>query len=201
MRVEDALHAHAGHSGDGSRSAIDGEQFIIPLSSATAADAERIGPKAANLAALARAGLPTPGGFCLSADAYRAQIAALGLERRGRRATPAPTWSSSAGCRSRSGSASTSSRSRPHILEPLLAAWQSQRDGSGAPSAVRSSALIEDRKGANFAGQFESFLGIDDEAEFLTAVRACWAALWTTNARRYMENHDLYARPTPPWRC
>ena len=59
------------------------------------------------------------------------------------------------------------------------------------PGAVRSSALIEDRKGANFAGQFESFLGINDETEFLTAVRACWAALWTTNARRYMENHGL----------
>ena len=56
---------------------------------------------------------------------------------------------------------------------------------------MRSSALIEDRAGANFAGQFESFLGIDSEAEFLTAVRACWAALWTTNARRYMANHDL----------
>ena len=56
---------------------------------------------------------------------------------------------------------------------------------------MRSSALIEDRKGANFAGQFESFLGIDEEAAFLTAVRACWAALWTTNARRYMENHGL----------
>ena len=56
---------------------------------------------------------------------------------------------------------------------------------------MRSSALIEDRKGANFAGQFEGFLGIDDEAAFLTAVRACWAALWTTNARRYMDNHGL----------
>jgi pyruvate, water dikinase len=56
---------------------------------------------------------------------------------------------------------------------------------------VRSSALIEDRKGANFAGQFESFLGLTDETEFLTAVRACWAALWTAHARRYMENHDL----------
>jgi pyruvate, water dikinase len=56
---------------------------------------------------------------------------------------------------------------------------------------VRSSALIEDRKGANFAGQFESFLGLTDEAEFLTAVRACWAALWTSHARRYMENHGL----------
>ena len=56
---------------------------------------------------------------------------------------------------------------------------------------MRSSALIEDRKGANFAGQFESFLGLSDETEFLTAVRACWAALWTSHARRYMENHGL----------
>jgi pyruvate,water dikinase len=56
---------------------------------------------------------------------------------------------------------------------------------------VRSSALIEDRAGANFAGQFESFIGLSDETEFLTAVRACWAALWTSHARRYMDNHGL----------
>src|SRR5258708_39548053 len=59
------------------------------------------------------------------------------------------------------------------------------------PGAVRSSALVEDRKGSSFAGQFESFLGLTDETEFLTAVRACWAALWTGNARRYMGNHGL----------
>src|SRR5207302_6079559 len=29
------------------------------------------------------------------------------------------------------------------------------------------------------------------DAAFLTAVRACWAALWSTNARRYMENRGL----------
>ena len=52
--------------------------------------------------------------------------------------------------------------------------------GKRPPGVVRSSALIEDRAGANFAGQFESFLGIADETEFLTAVRACWAALWTS---------------------
>ena len=78
----------------------------------------------------------------------------------------------------------------PEILEPLLAAWRAQC-ATGALGAVRSSALIEDRKGANFAGQFESFLGLSDEAEFLTAVRACWAALWTSHARRYMENCGL----------
>src|SRR6516165_9496836 len=37
-------------------------EFIIPLTAAAAVDAERVGPKAANLAALAQAGLPTAGG-------------------------------------------------------------------------------------------------------------------------------------------
>jgi len=56
------------------------QQFVIPLSGGEAIDPDRVGPKAANLAALARAGLPTPSGFCLTASAYRWQIAALGLD-------------------------------------------------------------------------------------------------------------------------
>jgi pyruvate,water dikinase len=79
----------------------------------------------------------------------------------------------------------------PAIRAPLLAAWHAQRETSRTPTAVRSSALIEDRKGANFAGQFVSFLGIEDEAAFLTAVRACWAALWTSSVRGYMDGHGL----------
>ncbi len=165
-------------------------ELVIPLSAATAADAERVGPKAANLAALARAGLPTPGGFCLAADAYRAQIAALGLDDMVRRFAGADLVAQRRlAVEIRLGL--YEQPIAPSILEPLLAAWAGQRAESGAPSAVRSSALIEDKKGSNFAGQFESFLGIADEAAFVTAVRACWAALWTTNARRYMENHAL----------
>ncbi|HZD62334.1 MAG TPA: PEP/pyruvate-binding domain-containing protein [Xanthobacteraceae bacterium] len=166
------------------------DQFIIPLAAATAVDAERVGPKAANLAALQHAGLPTPGGFCLGADAYRTQIAALGLDPMVRGfATAHPGEQRRLSVEIRLGL--YEQPIAPKILAPLLAAWRAQRETSPGPSAVRSSALIEDRKGANFAGQFESFLGIDEEAAFLTAVRACWAALWTTNARRYMENHAL----------
>jgi pyruvate, water dikinase len=179
-----------GHDEPSGRSEQGMIDFIIPLTAAAAVDAERVGPKAATLAVLTRAGLPTPGGFCLSAEAYRAQIAALGL----------------ADLVARFAAADVVEQRRlsveirlglyeqplaPDIGAPLLAAWRAQRADSGHSSAVRSSALIEDRKGANFAGQFESFLGIDEEAAFLTAVRACWAALWTTNARRYMENHGL----------
>jgi pyruvate, water dikinase len=163
--------------------------FILPLTDPAATDPENVGPKAANLAALTQAGLPTPGGFSLTAQAYRHQLRYLGIEDLLRQYNEAdlPT----------SRKLSIAIRLKlyqepiaPAILEPLLAAWRTQR--AEAPlGAVRSSALIEDRKGANFAGQFESFLGLADETEFLTAVRACWAALWTSHARRYMDNHGL----------
>src|SRR3974390_649660 len=75
----------------------------------------------------------------------------------------------------------------PELYDQVIAAWSVERK----PAAVRSSALIEDRADGNFAGQFESFLGINGETEFLTALRACWAALWTTTARRSMAQHSL----------
>jgi pyruvate, water dikinase len=163
--------------------------FILPLTDPAATDPEQVGPKAANLAALTQAGLPTPGGFALTAEAYRHQLNCLGV------ADLAAQYNTAERQVSRKLSVQVrlalyQQPIAPEILEALLAAWRAQR-ADGLPGAVRSSALIEDRKGANFAGQFESFLGLSDEAEFLTAVRACWAALWTSQARRYMENHEL----------
>jgi pyruvate,water dikinase len=169
--------------------AAEGE-LVVPLHAAGKTHVERIGPKAANLAALAQAGLPTPGGFSLTADAYRAQIATLGL--------------ADLLCRFADVDIVVQRRLaveirlalyeqpvEPNVRAALLEAWRAQRMRRQGPTAVRSSALVEDRKGASFAGQFESFLGIDDELALLTAVRACWAALWTTNARRYLDNHGL----------
>src|SRR5215467_2083964 len=163
--------------------------FILHLDNCLAADPERVGPKAANLACLAQAGLPTPGGFALTAEAYRHQLRHLGIEDLRRQYDEADLPAS----RRISIQVRLALYQRPiapEILAPLLAAWGKQRKVLPL-GVVRSSALIEDRKGANFAGQFESFLGLSDETEFLTAVRACWAALWTSPARRYMDNHGL----------
>ena len=166
------------------------QSFVTPLSAAMAPDPDRVGPKAANLAALARAGLPTLGGFCLTAEAYRLQICELGLQNAVEQFDSAdPAERRRLSVKIRLGLYEQPIASA--IVEQLLGAWRTLRRESGEPAAIRSSALVEDREGANFAGQFESFLGITDERAFLTAVRACWAALWTTNARRYMENHGL----------
>ena len=161
-------------------------RFLLPLSDPAAADAERAGPKAANLAALAQAGLPTPGGCCLTAAAYRRQIAHLRLAdvvRDYADADPVVQRRLAVEIRLKLYQGNLA----PELAAEILAAWRDQPK----PLAVRSSALIEDRADTSFAGQFESFLGISDEAEFLTALRACWAALWTTNARRAMAQHGL----------
>jgi pyruvate,water dikinase len=161
-------------------------RFILPLSDTAATDADCVGPKAANLAALAQAGLPTPGGLCVTADAYRRQIQHLGLVdalRAYRSADPPTQRRLAVEIRLKL----YQSDLAPDLLAAILAAWWEVPK----PGAVRSSALIEDRVDSSFAGQFESFLGLDDDAEFLTALRACWAALWTSNARRAMAQHDL----------
>ena len=166
-------------------------QFVIPLSAAAAADSNRFGPKAANLAALGHAGLPTPGGFCLDAEAYRMQVAALGLEASARRAFATEDGPQARRCALDMKLGLLGQPVISEVLEPLLAAWRTLVETAGAPIVVRSSALVEDRFGASFAGQFESFLDLENEADFLTAVRACWAALWSTRALRYMATHDL----------
>lgn len=166
--------------------------LLVPLGAAEAADAARFGAKAARLAALGRAGLPTPGGLCLDAEAYRLQLAHLGLQDAARAVF----------------GAEDRPRARRHALEVrlglmerpltpqvgalLLEAWRAVQK----PCVVRSSALVEDRADSSFAGQFQSYLGLDGRQDFFTAVRACWAALWTTRALRYMAAQGLDAADT-----
>lgn len=166
------------------------EQRVTPLTALEATDASRFGPKAANLAILGRAGLPIPDGFCLDAQAYRLQVAELGLEAAARGVFSAE------GLQARRHALAMKlglldQPIVPTVLKPLLAAWRALMETTGALGVVRSSALVEDRFGSSFAGQFESFLGLEGETDFLTAVRACWAALWSTRALRYMAAHDV----------
>jgi pyruvate, water dikinase len=165
--------------------------IVVALCSPDACDPAHFGPKAANLAALGRAGLPIPDGICLDAEAYRQQLAALGLNATARAvfATEDPAEARRHALRMKL--ELLEQPIAPEILAPLLDAWRDLMARTGAFTAVRSSALVEDRFGSSFAGQFESYLGIEAESEFITAVRACWAALWSTRALRYMATHDL----------
>jgi phosphohistidine swiveling domain-containing protein len=51
--------------------------------------------------------------------------------------------------------------------------------------AVRSSATAEDLPSASFAGQLDSFLNVASFSDIITAVKKCWASLWTPRAIHY----------------
>ena len=165
-------------------------QYIFPITAPEAIDANRFGPKAANLARLGQAGFPIPASFCLDAAAYRTQIKALNLEADARGVFAATEGPQARQHALRMKLGLLDKPITAEVLDPLLAAWYELRK-NGELTVVRSSALVEDRFGSSFAGQFESFLGLETESDFITAVRSCWGALWSTRALRYMATHDI----------
>jgi pyruvate,water dikinase len=167
------------------------QRFVFPIKAQEATDAGRFGPKAANLARLGHAGLPIPDGLCVDAQAYRTQIRELGLEADARGVFAARESSQARRHALMMKLGLLDHPITPAVLDPLLIAWRKLQIESGALTVVRSSALVEDRFGSSFAGQFESFLGIESEADFITAIRSCWGALWATRALRYMATHDI----------
>src|SRR3974377_1368307 len=111
--------------------------FVIPIDAAQAGDPEQVGPKAANLALLARAGLPTPGGFCLTAAAYHCQVAALGLEEAlGQFSFKDPRAGGRLSVEIRLGL--YEQPIADEIVVPLLAMWRECRGVAPGPWAVRS---------------------------------------------------------------
>jgi pyruvate,water dikinase len=167
------------------------ESLVVSLSANEATDAGRFGPKAATLAALGRAGLPIPDGFCLDARAYRLQLSALGLDACAREVFATGDRSEARRHALRMKLVMLEQPIAPAVLAPLIASWNELTARTRSLTVVRSSALVEDRAGSSFAGQFESYLGVKHESDFLTAVRSCWAALWSTRALRYMATHGL----------
>ncbi|HNA32859.1 MAG TPA: PEP/pyruvate-binding domain-containing protein, partial [Flavobacteriales bacterium] len=65
----------------------------------------------------------------------------------------------------------------------------SQKYGQDATDvAVRSSATAEDLPDASFAGQQETFLNIRGHQDLISAVRNCFASLWTDRAIVYRQS-------------
>ena len=168
--------------------------LFIPLSSEEATDATRFGPKAANLAALGRAGLRIPEGVCLDAAAYRHQVTSIGLDeggpRRLRQRRPAAGTATCAEHEARSAGAADRSGHTRAAAGGVARTRRSYGCAHGGPVICARRRSV----GSSFAGQFESYLGLDEESEFVTAVRSCWTALWSTRALRYMASHDLESR-------
>ena len=154
-----------------------------------AATAPLVGPKAATLARLQRAGLSVPDAVCLTAEAYRACVAAAGADDAAAGVAGAELFEGRKLALKVRLALLRGPLESP-LAEAIAKAYARLR-GEGALVAVRSSALCEDTADASFAGQFDTFLGIANETELHTAIHACWASLWSSRALRYMQAHEI----------
>ena len=66
--------------------------------------------------------------------------------------------------------------------------------GVSLPLAVRSSASAEDLNDSSFAGQLESYMNIKNKNELFSAIKNCYASLWSERAIKYRldRGYDSY---------
>jgi rifampicin phosphotransferase len=141
-----------------------------------------VGGKALNLGVMSAAGLPVPGGFCVTTDAYRLVVADRLDDLMGKLADatdPAVVAGAAEEARRRVLAVDLPDQLRSAITEHYSAL------GEDEPVAVRSSATAEDLAYASFAGQQDTYLNVVGADALLDAVRRCWASLWTDRAVSY----------------
>ena len=170
--------------------------IVLPFTAIDRASLPIAGGKAANLGEMIHAGLPVPPGFCVTTTAY-----ALVAEESGIEAILAELATTDAGDTARLVKLATAVRDRllaapipTSIVEAIIDAYRALGDGEFIPVAVRSSATAEDLPFASFAGQQETYLNIIGPEALITAVRRCWASLWTDRAVIYRASNGIDQR-------
>lgn len=78
----------------------------------------------------------------------------------------------------------------PSIAEEL-SEWLNSLGGVKKAWAVRSSAVAEDSEKASFAGIHDSFLNVCSLENILSAVKGCYASLWSSRAVAYRKKMNI----------
>ncbi|MCC9022339.1 PEP/pyruvate-binding domain-containing protein [Bacillus nakamurai] len=128
------------------------------------------GAKGMNLIKLRKNGLPVPDGFVIQTNALTRFIEDNQLQ----------------GGDEQMGRAIMNGTFSKELKDELTASFYELRE-SYASAAVRSSSASEDLEGASFAGQYETYLNIKTEEEFLGKVKECWASFFSARVSRYKE--------------
>ncbi|WFR58555.1 PEP/pyruvate-binding domain-containing protein [Anaerocolumna sp. AGMB13025] len=152
-------------------------KYIKRFDEVSIKDISIVGGKGANLGEMFQAGLPVPKGFCITANAFDEYMIRNSLNDQ--------DFNSSG------------------KLEAFIAVGQIWSDleqeitesyetlGHNMRIAVRSSATAEDLPEASFAGQQETYLNVVGKEQLMTAIKKCFASLYSIRAVTYRKQADF----------
>ena len=157
-------------------------------------DLNHVGGKGLNLGLMVKQDFPIPPGYVITADTYFKFIEETNLKDKIRKIL------SSIDVEETEELQEASKKIEAAILEKdftdelkttFLEEFDKLKGGAKELyTAVRSSATAEDLPNASFAGQQETYLGVDRN-NYLDAIKKCWASLFTARAIYYRENNDF----------
>ncbi len=141
---------------------------------------------------LAPKGVKVPDGFAITSDAYRHFLRSAGLDEEITRLLRGLDTSDMDNLRQRGNLVRHAilAAELPADLEGAILTAYAELQGDDAEPvdvAVRSSATAEDLPDASFAGQQETYLNVNGEADLLAACRRCYASLFTDRAISYRQ--------------
>jgi pyruvate, water dikinase len=173
------------------------EKLILWFDEIAITDVPLVGGKNASLGEmyqkLTTKGVNIPGGFAITASAYRYLLEASGIEGAIRDALDGLDTHDMANLQERGERVRGIIRNTdfpPSLTDAIIEGYHTmeERYGSGVDVAVRSSATAEDLPDASFAGQQETFLNIRGNDALIDACKRCFASLFTNRAISY--RHD-----------
>ncbi|MDD1762727.1 MAG: phosphoenolpyruvate synthase [Methanothrix sp.] len=152
-------------------------------------DLSVVGGKGASLGEMINIGVPVPGGFAVTAQAFRDFINRAGIAKRLFEALDVDVNQEKELHKAEEAAKKLIMDAKvPEDIERAIKSRYEElckQEGKQVFVAVRSSATAEDLPDASFAGQQETYLNMRGAEDVFNAVRRCWASLYGARAIFY----------------
>lgn len=152
-------------------------------------DLSIVGGKGASLGEMINIGVPVPGGFAVTAQAFRDFINRAGIAEKLFEALKVDVNDQAQLLKAEENAKRLIMEAKvPEDIEKAIKSRYDElcrREGKEVFVAVRSSATAEDLPDASFAGQQETYLNMRGADDVFNAVRKCWASLYGARAIFY----------------
>jgi len=164
-------------------------QAVVWLEEVGKNDLSVVGGKGASLGEMINIGVPVPGGFAVTAQAFRDFINRAGIAKKLFEALDVDVNQESELHKAEEAAKKLIMQAQvPEDIEKAIKSRYEEmckREGGPVFVAVRSSATAEDLPDASFAGQQETYLNMRGAEDVFNAVRKCWASLYGARAIFY----------------
>jgi len=163
--------------------------IVVWLEEVGKEDIPVVGGKGASLGEMINIGVPVPGGFAVTAQAFRDFLDRSGIATKLFASLEVDVNNNKELARAEAEAKAIllNAKVPADIEKAIKARYQElcEREGEEVFVAVRSSATAEDLPDASFAGQQETFLNVRGADAVFEAVRRCWASLYGARAIFY----------------